>query len=129
MRCHPLCQARRPNRRSPVVIDVDTTARAAYPQLRGLEAMTPPPLSTVPDTVSRSTWFSSWVARIETPANGHMTEPQIEPVSFMNTQGGDDLIVSFAIPLAEPGEVASLILMRSPKFEPFLPAEDHGVAV
>jgi hypothetical protein len=36
-----------------------------------------------------------------------------EPVSFMTNESGDDLIVAFAIDQEFPGEVLSLILMRT----------------
>lgn len=52
-----------------------------------------------------------------------------EPVSFMTIENGDDLIVSFAVDLDTPGEVVSVILMRTPKFESFLEEQKRGVHV
>ena len=37
-------------------------------------------------------------------------------VSFLTLQDGVDLIVSFAIADEEPGEIISLILVRTPKY-------------
>jgi hypothetical protein len=51
-----------------------------------------------------------------------------ERVLFLGLESGDDIIVSFAIAQAEPGEVMSLILHRS-KYESFLPPEEQGVQV
>ena len=39
---------------------------------------------------------------------------------FMTVEEGEDLIVSFAIPLDEQGDVKSLILLRTPKYESVL---------
>ncbi len=50
-------------------------------------------------------------------------------VSFVTAEEGDDLIVSFAIADEEPGEIVSLILLRTPKYEVILPAEERGVSV
>jgi hypothetical protein len=52
-----------------------------------------------------------------------------ELVSFISTEAGEDLVVGYAIALADPGEVVSLILQRHPKFEMFLPPEERGVSV
>ena len=52
-----------------------------------------------------------------------------EVVSFITTEAGDDLVIGYAIALADPGEVVSLILQRTPKFEMLLPPEERGVAV
>jgi hypothetical protein len=52
-----------------------------------------------------------------------------EPVSFMTNESGDDLIVSFAVDLDAPGEVLSVILMRTPKFEHLLDPSERGVHV
>jgi hypothetical protein len=52
-----------------------------------------------------------------------------EPVEFITTEAGDDLIVSFAIAGKEPGEVISLTLLRTPKYDVFLPPEEWGVSV
>jgi hypothetical protein len=50
-------------------------------------------------------------------------------VSFITTESGEDLIVAYAISMAEHGEIASLILQRTPKFEMLLPPEERGVAI
>ncbi|MEJ2205427.1 MAG: hypothetical protein P8170_15115 [Gemmatimonadota bacterium] len=52
-----------------------------------------------------------------------------ELVSFITTDDGDDLIVAYAVELEEPGEIASLILLRTPKYEGFLRPEERGVQV
>ncbi len=52
-----------------------------------------------------------------------------EPVSFITVERGDDLIVAFAIQLGHPGDIASLILLRTPMYEGFLPEEERGVSV
>jgi hypothetical protein len=51
----------------------------------------------------------------------------MERVSFIRTEEGDDLIVAFAVEDAEPGEIKSLILMRTPKYE--FVFEDHECGV
>jgi hypothetical protein len=53
----------------------------------------------------------------------------MERVSFITTKQGDDLIVAFAIEDAEPGEVKSLILLRTPKYEFILDDDERGVTV
>ncbi len=53
----------------------------------------------------------------------------MEEVSFIHTERGDDLIVSFAIPGLEPMEVKSLTLLRTPKYEFILDADERGVVV
>jgi len=52
-----------------------------------------------------------------------------EVVEFITIEKGDDLVVSFAITAKEPGEVVSLTLVRTPKFEFALPTEERGVVV
>ncbi|CAN5485847.1 hypothetical protein BH09GEM1_BH09GEM1_10510 [soil metagenome] len=52
-----------------------------------------------------------------------------EHVEFITTEDGDDLIVAFAISSTDPGDIMSLILQRTPKYEGFLPPEERGVAV
>ncbi len=52
-----------------------------------------------------------------------------EAVAFVTAEQGDDLIVSFAIADEEPGEIVSLILLRTPKYEFILPADERGVSV
>lgn len=58
-----------------------------------------------------------------------MTPEARERVSFITTEHGDDLIVAYAVALDEPGEIASLILLRTPKYERFLPPDERGVRV
>ncbi|HUI45422.1 MAG TPA: hypothetical protein VL122_05465 [Nitrospirota bacterium] len=51
-------------------------------------------------------------------------------VKFINTEDdGVDMIVSFAIRHENPIFVKSLILLRSPKYEPFLLEHERGVDV
>ncbi len=52
-----------------------------------------------------------------------------EVVDFITLEKGIDLIVSFAIAGKEPGEVVSLTLIRTPKFEFALPEDEKGVSV
>jgi hypothetical protein len=52
-----------------------------------------------------------------------------EPVSFITIEDGDDLIVSFALEADEPGEVVSVTLLRTPKYESMLPDDERGVSV
>jgi hypothetical protein len=56
-------------------------------------------------------------------------DEELDIVSFITVQQGDDLIVSFAIADEEPGEIVSLILLRTPKYEFILPADERGVSV
>jgi len=56
-------------------------------------------------------------------------DDELDVVSFVTLQDGDDLIVSFAIADEEPGEIISLILLRTPKYEDLLPADERGVSV
>ena len=58
-----------------------------------------------------------------------MTGRDPEPVAFLTLEEDDDLIVSFAIDGDEPGDVISLILLRTPKYESLLPLEERGVSV
>ncbi|MEX2572354.1 MAG: hypothetical protein WD737_13730 [Gemmatimonadota bacterium] len=58
-----------------------------------------------------------------------MTSASREPVSFITLERRDDLIVAYAIAMDEPGEIASLILQRTPKYEFLLPPEEKGVTV
>lgn len=53
----------------------------------------------------------------------------MENASFITTEDGDDLIVSFAIPLDEPGDIKSLTLLRTPKYEFILDESERGVKV
>jgi hypothetical protein len=50
-------------------------------------------------------------------------------VSFITVEDDDDLIVSFAIPEDDPGDVRSLTLLRTPRYEPLLDPSDRGVTV
>jgi hypothetical protein len=52
-----------------------------------------------------------------------------EPVSFLSNEWGDDLIVSFAVDTDRPGEVVSVILLRTPKFEHLRVPSERGVRV
>jgi hypothetical protein len=54
----------------------------------------------------------------------------MERVAFITSELGDDLIVSFAVEKpGEPGEVESLILLRTMKYEHLLLPEEPGVGV
>lgn len=48
-------------------------------------------------------------------------------MEFITTESGDDLIVSFALSAGEPGEIRSLILQRTPKFEFLFDKSERGV--
>jgi len=50
-------------------------------------------------------------------------------VSFITTEDGDDLIVSFAIPGPDLFDVKSLTLLRTPKYEFILLDAERGVNV
>jgi hypothetical protein len=52
-----------------------------------------------------------------------------ETVAFITAEADVDLIVSFAIPGKQPGGVISLTLLRTPKYDVFLPPEEWGVSV
>jgi len=51
----------------------------------------------------------------------------MEHVEFITTESGDDLVVSFALSAGEPGEIRSLILQRTPKFEFLFDKSERGV--
>ena len=54
----------------------------------------------------------------------------VDLVSFISTETGKDLILSFAVvDPEEPTEIESLILLRTPIYEQFLPAHERGVSV
>ena len=53
----------------------------------------------------------------------------MERVDFITTESGDDLIVAFAISRADPGEIRSLSLIRTPKYEFILDDSERGVSV
>ncbi len=65
----------------------------------------------------------------DSPRVSAMTPSARERVSFITTEKGADLIVAYAIDVADGDEVVSLILQRTPKFERLLPPEDRGVTV
>ncbi|MBM3119482.1 MAG: plasmid pRiA4b ORF-3 family protein [Chloroflexi bacterium] len=51
-------------------------------------------------------------------------------VNFITTEKGDDLIVSFTIAAGDfPGDILSLTLLRTPKFEFILDRNERGVSV
>jgi hypothetical protein len=51
-------------------------------------------------------------------------------VNFITTEQGDDLIVSFAIAAGDfPGDILSLTLLRTPKYEFILDPDEQGVSV
>ena len=53
----------------------------------------------------------------------------METVAFITVEIGDDLILSFAVQaLDAPGDIESLILMRTPKYECFLEAHERRVS-
>jgi hypothetical protein len=54
----------------------------------------------------------------------------MERVSFITTESGDDLIVSFAVmDPADFTEIESLTLLWTPKYDYLLPPEERGVSV
>lgn len=53
----------------------------------------------------------------------------MERVNFITTDSGDDLIVAFAIDRADLGEIRTLSLMRTPKYEFILDDSERGVSV
>jgi hypothetical protein len=58
-----------------------------------------------------------------------MTDGGRESVSFITVEFGDNLIVAYAIATGRLGEIVSLILQRSPRYEHILPPEERGVMV
>jgi hypothetical protein len=48
---------------------------------------------------------------------------------FITNEDGTDLIVSFAIPAGESGDVKSLTLLRTPKYEFALDESERGVNI
>jgi len=51
-------------------------------------------------------------------------------VNFITTEQGDDLIVSFAVAAGDfPGDILSLTLLRTPKYEFILDPDERGVSV
>jgi hypothetical protein len=53
----------------------------------------------------------------------------VENAWFITNEDGDDLIVSFAIPIDDSGNVKSLTLLRTPKYEFALDEFERGVKV
>ena len=54
----------------------------------------------------------------------------LETVSFVNVESGKDLILSFAVMKPDdPMEIDSLILLRTPIYEPLFDAAERGVRV
>jgi hypothetical protein len=53
----------------------------------------------------------------------------MDHVDFITTEASNDLIVSFAICGDEPGEVRSVTLLRTPKYESILDSSERGVHV
>ena len=54
----------------------------------------------------------------------------MENVSFINIEDdGIDLILSFAVYDSDPGDIESIILMRTPSYETFLEDYERGVSV
>jgi hypothetical protein len=53
----------------------------------------------------------------------------MENAWFITNEEGDDLIVSFAIPIDDAGNVKSLTLLRTPKYEFALEEFERGVKV
>ena len=51
----------------------------------------------------------------------------MERVDFMTNEDGDDLIVSFALSWGDPGEVRSLILQRTSKYEFLFDESERGM--
>ena len=50
--------------------------------------------------------------------------------NFITTEQGDDLIVSFAVAAGDfPGDILSLTLLRTPKYEFILNPDERGVSV
>ena len=48
---------------------------------------------------------------------------------FITNEDGTDLIVSFAIPVDDFGDVKSFTLLRTPKYEIFLDESERGVKI
>jgi len=64
------------------------------------------------------------------PRRGKRTASGMHRVDFITTERGDDLIVSFAIAAGDfPGDVLSLTLLRTPKYEFILDPDERGVSV
>ncbi len=50
-------------------------------------------------------------------------------VNFITTQQEDDLIVSFTVAGDSPGDILSLTLLRTPKYELILDSDERGISV
>ena len=50
-----------------------------------------------------------------------------DDLTFITNEEGDDLIVSFAIPIDDVGNVKSPILLRTPKYEFALEESERGI--
>lgn len=50
-------------------------------------------------------------------------------VNFITTEQEEDLIVSFAVAGDSPGDILSLTLLRTPKYEFILDPDERGVSV
>jgi hypothetical protein len=56
--------------------------------------------------------------------------PHMERVSFITTEAGDDLVLSFAVQRRDdPSGIESLSLIRTPKYEFILEEHERGVSV
>ena len=53
----------------------------------------------------------------------------MERVDFITAESADDLIVAFAISRPDPGEIRTLSLIRTPKYEFILDDSERGVSV
>jgi hypothetical protein len=53
----------------------------------------------------------------------------MEHVQFITIDDDHDLVVSFAIPYGDLGDVKSFTLLRTPMYEPFLDEQERGVRV
>jgi hypothetical protein len=54
----------------------------------------------------------------------------MERVVFITTEGGDDLIVAFAVmDPTDPFQIENLMLLWTPKYDHLLPPEERGVSV
>jgi hypothetical protein len=55
---------------------------------------------------------------------------RLEKVRFITSEDdGTDLIIAFALEAGGPADIKSLILLRTPKYEPFLYEYERGVSV
>ena len=63
------------------------------------------------------------------PEKGKGNHFRMYQVNFITTEDGDDLIVSFAVAGDFSGDVLSLTLLRTPKYEFILDSDERGVSV